>query len=219
MRRAGQVCLRVQTKCKFILTKLQLCTKQTLSSFMDCQTSDFTFPFDWNYTVYTPLKSTYRGTWIKRYIKESTSVSLSGSPLNAWSFLICWDNRERGSSAGSSIVFYLHSLSFIISLGESRIDSHKHTPPLCQAGASAGLWAALLHKSFLLLVVCLQQWSGWTWKKDRSFQLSSMINSTGALFYCSLPCVYKGTKSNCNSQSLGFINRQNKPKILTMMML
>ncbi len=70
------------------------------------------------------LKSTYRGTWIKRYIKESTSVSLSGSPLNAWSFLICWDNRERGSSAGSSFVFYLQSLSFIISFGESRINTH-----------------------------------------------------------------------------------------------
>lgn len=72
-------------------------TGQTLSSFTDCQMSDFTFPFDWNYTMYTPLKWTYRGTWIKKNIKESTSVSLSGSPLNAWSFLICWGggNRER----------------------------------------------------------------------------------------------------------------------------
>lgn len=41
-----------------------------------------------------------------------------------------------------------------------------HTPPLHQEAASAGLWAAPLRKSSRLLVECLQQWSGWTWKWD-----------------------------------------------------
>lgn len=46
--------------------------------------------FQFNYYIlYRVTIETHRGTWINRYIKESTSVSLSGSPLNARSFLIC----------------------------------------------------------------------------------------------------------------------------------
>lgn len=101
-------------------------------------------------------KSTHRGTWIKRYIKESTSVSLSGSPLNAWSFLIWWKNIETGGSA-ESILFSLYSLTFIMRGSEGHTDINKHKPPLRQARASAGLWAALLHKFFLPLAVCLPQ--------------------------------------------------------------
>lgn len=59
-----------------------------------CQTADFRLLFDGN-SVVSPLKPTYRGTWIRRYIKESTSVSLSGSPLNTCSFLICSANKEK----------------------------------------------------------------------------------------------------------------------------
>lgn len=150
---------------------------QSLSS-TDCQTADFTFLSNGNW-ITCPLRSTHRGTWIKRYIKESTSVSLSGSPLKACSFLICGENKKE-EEAQQDTLFSIHinclsSLTLLCDLKslchsyfakktKSHRQTHKCRPPLRQAGASAGLWAAPLRKSFLLLFVCLQQWSGWIWK-------------------------------------------------------
>lgn len=75
------------------------------------------------------LKSTHRGTWTKRYIKESTSVSLSGSPSNAWSFLIWWKNIDTGGSA-ESILFSLYSLPFIMNSSEG-LQTLTNTNLLC----------------------------------------------------------------------------------------
>ena len=86
------------------VNELQVPTTATLfpPKMIQCKPFLFLSSFDWDSTIYTALKSTYWGTWIRRNIKESTSVSLSGSPLYAWSFLICWGGkRDRGSSAGA----------------------------------------------------------------------------------------------------------------------
>lgn len=80
--------------------------------------------FRWPRT--TPWRSTHRGTWIRRNIKESTSVSLSGSPLNICSFFICAENKDRGRSVGAPHKLYFFSYLLYLFIHHLWKASHTH---------------------------------------------------------------------------------------------